>query len=112
MSHYANKAGEVYGFMETLSKKSPEVMKGFMGLHHGALSAGKLGTKEKELIAIGISITSRCEGCIALHVKDALDAGATKEEIIETIGVAILMGGGPAIVYGQKVYDAMEEYTK
>jgi len=63
----------------------------------------------KELISLGISITIRCEGCIACHVQAALQAGATKEEIIETIGVAVVMGGGPSLVYGEKAYKAMLE---
>ncbi|MBS3770879.1 MAG: carboxymuconolactone decarboxylase family protein [Bacteroidales bacterium] len=60
-------------------------------------------------MALAIGITSRCEGCIACHVQDAIKAGATHEEIVETIGVAVLMGGGPSIVYGDKAYKAMQE---
>ncbi|HPR61195.1 MAG TPA: carboxymuconolactone decarboxylase family protein, partial [Prolixibacteraceae bacterium] len=51
----------------------------------------------------------RCEGCIACHVKDALENGATQQEIVETIGVAVVMGGGPSVVYGDKAYKAMKE---
>jgi AhpD family alkylhydroperoxidase len=112
MGQYTDKAKEVYGFLETLSKESPGLMKGFMDMHHAAVSDGVLSAKVKELMSIAISITSHCEGCIACHVKGALDAGATKEEIVETIGVAVLMGGGPSTVYGQKTYAAMEEYTQ
>lgn len=112
MGHYEDKMKGVYGFIEKLSKESPELVQGFMGMHHAAVKGGALSAKVKELMAIAISITSHCDGCIACHVKDALDAGATKEEIVETIGVAVLMGGGPSTVYGQKVYEAMEEYSK
>lgn len=51
-------------------------------------------------MALGFSIVVRCEGCIACHVKDAMQAGATRGEVIETIGVAVMMGGGPSVVYG------------
>ncbi len=109
MNSYKDKANEVYAFLEILSKEHPEVAKGFMSLHHEAIKKGALDQKQKELIALGIAITIRCEGCIACHVQDALKAGATQEEIVETIGVAVLMGGGPSVVYGSKAYQAMKE---
>ncbi len=78
-------------------------------MHHATAEDTALSVKQKELIALGIAITIRCEGCIACHVKDALKKGATKEEIVDTIGVAIVMGGGPSVVYGDIAYKAMEE---
>ena len=60
-------------------------------------------------MALAIGITSRCEGCIACHVQDAIKAGTTHEEIIETIGVAVLMGERPSIGYGDNPYKAMQE---
>jgi AhpD family alkylhydroperoxidase len=71
-----------------------------------------LETKTKELIALGIAITARCEGCIAYHVHDAMKAGANKEEIIETVSVAILMGGGPSVVYGIEAMQALSQYQE
>ena len=71
---------------------------------------GALSLKTKELIALGIAIVVKCTGCIQSHVKTAIDAGATREEIAETVGVAILMGGGPGTVYGAMALDAMEQY--
>jgi AhpD family alkylhydroperoxidase len=66
--------------------------------------------KIKELIALGIGIAVRCDGCIAYHVHDALRAGATHQEIVETIGVAVLMGGGPAAMYGSEALEALEQF--
>ena len=109
MTTYKEKAEAVYAFMNTLSKESPDVIKGFAAMHHAAGQNGALTVKEKELIAVGIAITIRCEGCIACHVLDAIKAGATREEIVETIEMAILMGGGPSIVYGDIAHKAMEE---
>ena len=83
-----------------LGTEAPETMAAFGSLHKAATQEGQLSKKTKELIALGISITSRCDGCIAFHVHDALKAGATNKELIETIEVAILMGGGPAMIYG------------
>ncbi|NLB26829.1 MAG: carboxymuconolactone decarboxylase family protein [Bacteroidales bacterium] len=109
MSNYAAQAKAVFDFMGTLSKENPKLAQGFGTMHHATAEDGALTVKQKELIALGISITIRCEGCIACHVKAAIEAGATKEEIVETIGVSVVMGGGPSVVYGDKAYKAMEE---
>lgn len=109
MGKYSEMASEVYRFLETLAKENPDVVKGFATMHEATAHNGALDAKQKELIALGISITIRCEGCIACHVQDAIKAGATQAEIVETIGVAIVMGGGPSVVYGEKAYHALKE---
>jgi len=76
-----------------------------------AITEGALDAKTKELMALAIAVAVRCDGCIAFHVHDAVDAGATADEIAEAIGVAILMGGGPAAVYGADALRAYEEFT-
>ncbi|MFO7779500.1 MAG: carboxymuconolactone decarboxylase family protein [Nitriliruptoraceae bacterium] len=94
-----------------LREELPEVMKTFGGLHGATMSDGALDAKTKELIALGMGITGHCEGCIAVHVAAAAKAGATREELMEVIGVAILMNGGPATVYGGEAYKAIEALT-
>jgi AhpD family alkylhydroperoxidase len=79
------------------------------GLMPDVLKEGILTTKQKELIALGISICSRCDYCVVIHVKSCFDAGASKEEIAEACGVALLMGGGPALTYSTFVAEAIEE---
>ena len=81
-------------------------------MHQNSLETGSIDNKTKELIAVGIAIAIRCEGCIAFHVHDALRAGATKEEVVETIGVAIMMGGGPALMYGCEALQAVQEFLE
>lgn len=95
--------------MGKLGKGIPATMGAFSKLHAAGCADGALDAKTKELISLGISICIRCEGCIAFHVKDAVDAGATKEEILETIGVAIVMGGGPSVAYGCEALEATEQ---
>lgn len=97
--------------MGSLGKDLPEVMKAFGGLHHAAGGDGALDAKTKELIAMAIAVVVRCEGCIAFHVNDALNAGASREEIMDALGVAILMGGGPSVVYSIEAMDALNDYT-
>jgi len=112
MNTYKDKASNLFDFVGTLSKENPGIAQGFMSLHKTVGSDGALSVKQKELIAIGISINVRCEGCLSVHISAALEAGATQEEIIETIGVSVLMGGGPAVAYGKRAYDAMMEFSK
>ena len=96
--------------MNTLGKEIPDTMASFGQLHKQAITEGALSAKTKELIALAIAITVRCDGCIAYHVHDALLAGATRPEIAETIGVAILMGGGPSTIYGSQALEALDQF--
>lgn len=106
---YKNKAKKVFGFLQTMSSEAPELTKGFFAMHEATGKDKSLTAKQKELMSLAISIVIRCEDCIACHVQAALQAGASHEEIVETIEVAIMMGGGPAVAYGAKAYDALKE---
>lgn len=85
-------------------------MKGFGQLHGAAMKGGALSLATKELIALGIAVAGRCQGCIAFHTYSALKAGAKREEILDTLGVAMLMGGGPAMVYALEAHSALEQF--
>lgn len=98
------------GLVQQLAKELPGPVSAFGQLHDRSLVDGALSGKTKELIALGIGIAARCEGCIAYHVHDALAAGATRPEILETIGVALMMGGGPAAVYGCEALAALNQF--
>jgi len=86
----------------------PELIKGFGALHQAAMKAGALSVREKELIALAIGLADRCENCIYAHTRAALNAGATREQILEAAGVAVLMQGGPAYTYLPRVTEALE----
>lgn len=88
----------------------PDVYTGFAATHKAAMADGALDTKTKELIALAISVGLQCDGCIASHARGAARAGATVEEVAESIGVAILMDGGPATVYGPRALAAFMEF--
>lgn len=88
----------------------PDVYAGFAATHKAALDPGVLDAVTKELIAFGISVSQQCDGCIASHARGAALKGATPEQAAETIGVAILMSGGPATVYGPRAYAAFLEF--
>jgi len=89
-----------------------DVMKAYGGMHHAVMSDGALDRKTKELIALGISIGRMCEGCIISHVRGALKAGATKEQIAEAAAVGVMMSGGPGTVYGAKAIAAAETFAQ
>ena len=95
-----------------LGTEIPETMGGFGKLHKNAVADGVLSKQTKELIALGIAIAGCCDGCIAYHVKDALAAGATRQEIIETVGVVVMMGGGPAVVYACQALEALDQFER
>jgi AhpD family alkylhydroperoxidase len=93
-----------------LGQEIPGPMSGFARLHRKAVEDGALPAKVKEMMALAISITVGCDGCIAYHVHDAVQAGASRQELLETIGVALLMGGGPGSMYAAHAMDAIEQF--
>ena len=84
---------------------TPATASAFKSLHTASLTPGKLDLKTKELIALACGISRLCEGCITHHTKAAKKAGATIDEIHATVDVCVLMGGGPASVYGLKAVE-------
>lgn len=108
--HYPEYYQTMRDLMSKLGQAAPGTMSGFQQLHQQATAEGALSTRVKELIALAIAISVRCDGCIAYHVHDALEAGATHPEIAETIGVAVLMGGGPAVMYGAEALAALDQF--
>ncbi len=91
-------------------KEMPGPMTGFARLHKKAVEDGALSAKTKELMALAISIAVHCEGCIVYHVHDAVAAGATRQELLETLGVGLLMSGGPGSMYVALAMDAIEQF--
>lgn len=97
-------------FAREYRKSSPAILDGFMTMYKASMQEGALSNKVKELMALSIGIAARCDGCIASHVKASLHAGATRQELIETIDVAVMMGGGPSVIYGTQALSAVDEF--
>ncbi|SFI66394.1 carboxymuconolactone decarboxylase family protein [Celeribacter neptunius] len=106
---WAKELETVQNAMGDFGTELPAVGDGFHALHVGAMAEGAIPVKHKELQALAIGITKQCMNCIGFHVKASIDAGASREEIAETVGVAILMGGGPSYMYGIKALEAYDE---
>ena len=108
---YIRRAHELDERVQELRAGAPDTMKAFAQLVRAARAEGALDTKVKELMALAISICKQCEGCIAFHARGAQHAGATREEVMETISVAIEMGGGPAMVYATEALEAFDQFN-
>jgi AhpD family alkylhydroperoxidase len=102
-------AADVDARAGALFKAATGPMKAFRGLMEEASKPGQLDAKTKELMALAIAIAMRCEGCIVYHVRAAMKHGATREQLAETIAVAVEMGGGPATVYGAEALAAFDQ---
>lgn len=99
--------------MQTLeAMKDDSRMQAFKELMEKIEGKGVLSTKTKELIAVSLSVVKQCKWCIAFHVKNALNSGASPEEIMEAAWVAVLMGGGPALMYMQLVAKALGDFKE
>ncbi len=85
-------------------KLNPDVVKGYAALTR----AGHLDGKTRELVALAVAISLRCDGCITVHTAAARERGATKEEIAEVLGVAISVNAGAALVYSTRALDAFD----
>lgn len=89
--------------MAALGKANPGLTRSFQGVHATALEGGVLPAATKELMALAVSVATGCEDCCGHHLDRARGLGSTDEEIAETLGVAVLMGGGPALTHAARV---------
>lgn len=94
------------------AKESPDVMRGLMTIDNAAAKTGHLEAKFHEMIALAVAVTTRCDGCISVHTKKAVEAGATLEEISEALGVAIALNAGAALTYSARVIEAYQQIPK
>lgn len=91
-----------------VKEQSPDIARGFGSMFQKVMGEGALSVREKELIALAIGVSVRCDACIYAHVEKAVQAGATREQVLEAAGVAVMMQGGPGYVYVPKVIDALD----
>jgi len=87
----------------------PDVLKGYADMGRAAMLDGALPTATKELIALAIAVTRECDGCVVAHARGAARAGATRQQVAEMAGVAIMMNGGPGTVWGPRALRSFDE---
>ncbi len=108
---YAEITERISGRMKTLRRDIPETMQAFNGLAAAATKDGALDKKTKELIALAIGVSQRCDGCIGFHMRALVRLGATRAEVEEALGMAVYMGGGPALMYAADAVAAFEQFS-
>ena len=104
-------ADDVISGVRLLREGAPDLMKAFGAFATAATTSKAIDTKTKELMALAIGIAVHCDGCVAFHTKMAHQHGATREEVAETVVLAIYMGGGPAAVYGGDALRAYDQFS-
>ncbi|WP_282121064.1 carboxymuconolactone decarboxylase family protein [Ruegeria atlantica] len=102
---------ETMGRIGVLQKQAPGMFEGFNSMSKAAKRNGALDEKTKELIALGIAISTRCDSCIGFHTKSLVRLGTTREEFCEALEMIGYMGGGPSIAFGAKALEAFDEFT-
>jgi AhpD family alkylhydroperoxidase len=94
-----------------MRREIPDVMNGFSQLAQAATKDGVMDKKTKELIAIALAVASRCPGCIGFHSQALVKLKTSREELLETLGMAVYMGGGPSLMYAAEALSAFEEFS-
>lgn len=108
---YQEITSDIAPALAKLRKEIPDVISGFDKLAQAATKEGALSKKTKELIALALGIAARCDGCIGFHTQALVKLGVTREELLETLSMAVYMGGGPSLIYAAGALKAFEEFT-
>ncbi len=111
MGHYSDVIDDLKEPTRALRHCDHDAWNGFAELHRAAVADGVVPSRIKELVALAIAVAKECDGCIAYHASAAARLGATEEEVAEVLGVALLMGGGPASVWAPRAFDAYREFA-
>lgn len=108
--YYPDITKDISAHTKTLRRDIPEVMQGFSAMASAATADGAMDKKTKELVALGIAVSTRCDGCIGFHTSALVKLGCTRAEFQETLGMAIYMGGGPSLMYAAHAMAAWEQF--
>ncbi|EFB41691.1 MULTISPECIES: carboxymuconolactone decarboxylase family protein [Parachlamydia] len=109
--NYKEITADISMYLSKMRKEIPDVMNGFSHLAQAATKDGALNKKTKELIALALGIAARCDGCIGFHTQSLVRLGVTREEFLETLSMAVYMGGGPSLMYAAEALKAFEEFS-
>jgi len=110
--NYPELTRQISANLKKLRKDIPDTMQGFSALAQAATRDGALDRKTKELIALALGVAARCDGCIGFHAEALVRLRATRQEVEETLGMAVYMGGGPSLMYAADAIDAFEQFEK
>ncbi|MBB4360564.1 AhpD family alkylhydroperoxidase [Bradyrhizobium sp. CIR18] len=110
--NYVDITKNISANLKKLRNDIPDTMKGFSVLAQAATRDGALDKKTKELMALALGVAAHCDGCIGFHAEALVKLGATREEIEETLGMAVYMGGGPSLMYAADAIAAFEQFQQ
>lgn len=102
---------DISEYIGELRKMSPDVMLSFSELAKNATASGAIDKKMKELIALAIGVSQRCDGCIGFHAKALKELGVTRGEIVEVMSMCVYMGGGPVLMYAADALRAYDQFS-
>lgn len=108
---YKDVTKEISASVAKLRNYAPDLMKGFSEMSNAATKDQVLDKKTKELIALALGVAAHCDGCIGFHTQTLARLGATKEEVMEALGMTVYMGGGPSLMYAADAITAFEQAT-
>jgi AhpD family alkylhydroperoxidase len=104
-------AADLSQLTKQLRQGTPDTMKAFAAMGQAATAPKALDSKTKELIALGIAVAIRCDPCISFHTESARKHGASRDEIMEAVAMAIYMGAGPSVMYAAQAVEAYDQYA-
>jgi AhpD family alkylhydroperoxidase len=108
--NYIEITRDISANLKTLRKDIPDTMAGFSAMAQAASRDGALDKKTKELIALALGVAAHCDGCIGFHTEALIRLGASRQEVEETLGMAVYMGGGPSLMYAADAIAAYEQF--
>ncbi len=111
MGPYKDKLEDIKKLIGRLQNEAPQQITAFHAFMEAVEKPGAMDRRAKELVNVALAVAAQCEWCIALHVKGALDAGADRAEVIDAAMQAVLMHGGPALMYMTPVEEALDEFS-
>lgn len=108
---YKEHTKEISAQLAQMRADQPDLMKAFNEMAAAATRQGALDEKTKELIALALAVAARCDACIGFHVRTLVKLGATLQEVEETLGMCVYMGGGPSLMYTANALAAFKEFS-
>lgn len=109
---YKEMTRDISATLAKFRKEIPEVMTAFGSLSQAVNKEGALDKKTKEMLAIALAVAARCDGCIGFHSQSLVKLGVSRQELLETLSMAIYMGGGPSLMYAAEALEAFEQFSE
>lgn len=110
-NQYTELTREISKLASQIRKAIPDTMKAFAMLSQSATADGEVDQKTKEYVALAIGIATKCDDCIGFHTSALVKMGATRDELMEILGVCVYMGGGPSLMYAAHALKAFDEFA-